>query len=131
MRILDTDVCVELLRGSERVIARRLATDDQVATTWITASELFFGAAKSQDPDGNATLVTELLASLPVLSLDLAAARLFGEVKAHLRARGIPLADADLFIAATALARTATLVTGNRRHYERIPGVAIEDWIRG
>ena len=131
MRILDTDVCMELLRGSERVIARRLATDDHVATTWITASELFFGAAKSKDPDGNAALVTEFLASHPVLSLDLAAAHLFGEVKAHLRARGIPLADADLFIAATALAHTATLVTSNRRHYERIPGVAIEDWIRG
>lgn len=131
MRILDTDVCVELLRGNERVIARRLETDDEVATTWVTASELFFGAAKSRDPDGNAALVTEFLASLPVLSPDLAASRFFGEVKAHLRARGTPLADADLFIAATALACTATLVTGNRGHYERIPGVAIEDWIRG
>ena len=131
MRILDTDVCVELLRGNERVITRRAATADNVSTTWITASELFFGAAKSRSPDKNAALVTEFLSTLPALPNDLAAARLFGEVKAHLQAHGTPLTDADLFIAAVALAHDAVLVTGNRRHYDRIPGIVIEDWIRG
>lgn len=38
--------------------------------------------------------------------------------------------DADLLIAAVALSRGATLVTGNRRHYERIPGIVLEDWLR-
>ena len=131
MKILDTDVCVEVLRGNEHVIARRLETREEIATTWVTASELFYGAAKSKDPDGNAALVTAFLATLPTLSPDLAASRLFGEVKTHLQARGESLADADLFIASIALAHDATLVTGNRRHYERIPGVVIEDWIRG
>ncbi len=130
MRILDTDVCVELLRGNERVITRRIETDDEVATTWVTASELFYGAAKSSRPDANAALVTDFLSTLTTLPNDLAAARLFGEVKIHLQARGLSLADADLFIAAATLAHDATLVTGNRRHYERIPGVVIEDWIR-
>lgn len=92
MKVLDTDVCIELLRGNGQVITRRAAhTGDDVVTTWITASELFFGAARSQDPLGNAALVTEFLDTL---------------------------------------ARRATLVTGNRRPYDRIPGGVIEDWIR-
>lgn len=61
---------------------------------------------------------------------DLASARLFGEVKARLATAGQPVADADLFIAAITLSRGATLVTGNRRHYERIPGLVVEDWLR-
>lgn len=41
------------------------------------------------------------------------------------------LGDADLLIAAIALANGASLVTGNRWHYERIANLRIEDWIRG
>lgn len=45
--------------------------------------------------------------------------------------QGQRLADADLFIGAIAAAKQATVVTGNRRHDSRIPGVAVEDWLRG
>ena len=46
MRVLDTDTCVELLRGNLTVIARRAAIADEVTTTWMTAAELYFGAAR-------------------------------------------------------------------------------------
>ena len=130
MRLLDTDTCIAILRGNEAVIERRAATSDEVATTWITAAELYYGAAKSKAPEGNHRLVTSFLATLPALGLDEASAQIFGEAKALLERRGQRLADADLFIGAIAVARRATVVTGNRRHYERIPGVAVEDWIR-
>lgn len=130
MRLLDTDTCVELLRGNERVIARRAAIRDSVATTWITASELYFGAAKSKAPEQNRELVDRFLASLPILGLDTTAARAFGESKAILQRKGMGLADADLLIGAIAVARNAIVVTGNRRHYDRIPGLTWEDWIR-
>lgn len=48
-----------------------------------------------------------------------------------LQRAGTPLADADLFIAAIAITKAAPIVTGNRRHFGRIPGLVIEDWIRG
>ncbi len=99
-------------------------------TTWITAAELYCGAAKSKAPEGNRTLVTRFLATLPVLGLDEGAVQLFGEAKALLEHKGQQLADADLFIGAIALGRGAAVVTGNRRHYQRIPGVVVEDWIR-
>lgn len=131
MKILDSDTCIEILRGNVKVIAKRRTVADDVATTWITASELAFGAEKSREPARNATLVTEFLATLPVLGLDMPAALEFGRRKALLERAGMRIADADLLIAAIALAHGASVVTGNRKHYERIEGLRTEDWIRG
>ena len=131
MKILDSDTCIEILRGNIKVIAKRRTVADDVATTWITASELAFGAEKSQEPARNATLVTEFLATLPVLGLDMPAALEFGRRKARLERAGMRIAEADLLIAAIAIARGASVVTGNRKHYERIEGLRTEDWIRG
>ena len=131
MRILDTDVCIEILRGNQQVIERRAAIVDQAATTWITACELSYGAEKSRYRNANVPLVTSFLATLPVLGLNLAAAEHFGRTKSQLESAGQRVADADLLIAAVVMAHGGTLVTGNRRHYDRIAGLPIEDWIRG
>lgn len=130
MKVLDTDVCIEILRGNPRVLDRRHATPDRVATTWITACELAYGAANSRHPDQNRILVTEFLSTLPILDLGLPSALLFGHHKVRLRRGGVTVADADLMIASIALAQGATLVTGNTRHYDRFEGLPLEDWIR-
>jgi tRNA(fMet)-specific endonuclease VapC len=65
-----------------------------------------------------------------VLGLDDASVQVFGETRALLEQRGQRLDDADLVIGAIAVVNRATVVTGNRRHYERIPGVTVEDWTR-
>lgn len=130
MRVLDTDVSVELLRGNEVVIARRKATLDRIATTWITAAELYYGAARSAAAEENRHLVGRFLAPLRILGLDGAVVERFGALKASLESQGQRLADFDLLIAAVTLARGAVLVTGNRRHYDRVPGLELEDWVR-
>ncbi len=131
MKILDPDVCIEILRGNDKVVEKRRTVADDVATTWISASELAYGAGKSRAPEQNTTLVTEFLATLPVPGLDLRSALEFGRWKATLERAGMRVADADLMIAAVALAHGASVMTGNRRHYERIQGPRIEDWLRG
>jgi tRNA(fMet)-specific endonuclease VapC len=130
LKLLDTDTCIAILRGNAAVIQRRAATSDDVVTTWITAAELYYGAAKSTAAAKNRALVTSFLATLPVLGLDDASVEVFGEAKALLERQGQRLADADLFIGAIAAVQSATVVTGNVRHYERIPGVIVENWIR-
>jgi tRNA(fMet)-specific endonuclease VapC len=130
MRLLDTDVCVEILRKNRRVLDRRRETLDEAATTWVTAAELYYGAAKSAYPDVNGQAVSAFLRTLAVLQVGQPAAERFGALKARLEREGRQLADADLFIGAICLALGAVLVTGNKRHYERIEGLRMEDWIR-
>jgi len=130
VRLLDTDTCICVLRGDVTVIERRAATLDEVATTWVTAAELNSGAAKSKSPGENRALVAGFLATLPVLGLDDASAQIFGEAKALLERRGQRVADADLYIAAIAVAHGAIVVSRDRKRYERVPGVTVEDWTR-
>jgi tRNA(fMet)-specific endonuclease VapC len=129
VRILDTDTCIAILRGHSAVIERRRQTTDQVVTTWITAGELFYGAAKSRDPAGNRSLVDRFLHTLSILPFELLTAQFFGALKANLEANGRRLADADLWIAASARTHRATIVTGNTRHFSRIPGALLENWM--
>ena len=64
-----------------------------------------------------------------MLPFDEAAARRYGEVRAELERRGTPLGDGDLRIGSIALAQGLTLVTGNVRHFWRIPGLMVENWL--
>ena len=129
MRLLDTDTCIEILRGNRAVIERRSEVRDVVGTTWMTAAELHFGAARSNRPAPNRRVVAEFLETMPVLGLDAPAAERFGALKAKLEGAGRRLADADLLIASMALASGSILVTGNTSHYARIPALQTENWI--
>jgi tRNA(fMet)-specific endonuclease VapC len=128
LRILDTDICIAILRGHNEIIERRRRTLDRVVTTWITAGELFYGAAKSRDPMANKKLVERFLETLPILGLDSISAQFFGALRAALEGKGKRLADADLWIGAIARAHRATVVTGNTRHFDRIAGLQLENW---
>jgi len=131
MYLLDTDTCVAILRGNGKVISRRRSVYAPVVTTEITASELFYGAAKSDDPVANRQVVLEFLRTLQVLPISVAGAQFFGGFKAQLQRSGSLIPDADLWIASISRAVKATVVTGNTRHLGRVPGVVCEDWIRG
>lgn len=129
MIILDTDVCVHILRGNLAVIEERQKYSGQAAVSFMTAAELFYGAEKSAKPGKNKTLVDQFLLSVATVESDRNIARRFGSLKASLEGDGLPLADADLLIAATALERADLLVTGNIKHFSRIEGLSLANWI--
>ena len=131
MRILDTDVCVELLRGNKRLLERRRSETDAVVTSWITACELYYGAERSARREANRVAVSDLLRATTILPLNHLAARWFGTLRARLEHEGRRIEDADLLIAALALSHGAVLVTGNTGHLRRIGELSTEDWIRG
>ena len=128
MRILDTDHCIDILRGRQHVITQRSAVNDEVATTIITACELYYGAAKSMKPLENKRAVDAFLGTLRVLEMNRHAAMFFGLFKADLEKAGRGLADADMMIGAIARAHSAVVVTGNTRHFDRIDGLTLENW---
>lgn len=132
MYCFDTDV---LSAASHRKppfhLLRRLARTPPVeqSTTAITVGELLFGAAKRGSPQ-LAVRVGDLIALAgQIFPFDEAAARLYAPLRAQLEASGRKLDEPDLRIAAIALARDLTLVTGNTRHFSRVPGLRVENWL--
>ena len=67
--------------------------------------------------------------NLAVLPFDEGAARQYGQLRAQLEQQGTPIGDADMRIAAIALANDLTVVTGNVRHFERVPSLVVENWL--
>ncbi len=134
MYCFDTDVLSATMRRSPPLaLVRRLAVlpPDHQHTTAITVGELVYGAARSARADlaGRVrALVEEVLIVLP---FDARAAGVYGGLRADLEGSGRPLAEPDLRIASIALAHELTLVTGNGRHFSRVPGLRIEDWLAG
>ncbi|MFW5700728.1 MAG: type II toxin-antitoxin system VapC family toxin [Cyclobacteriaceae bacterium] len=130
MILLDTDVCIELLRGNKKVIQKRKEEDDSIAISFMTLAELFYGAEKSSNPIKNRILVEEFVLTVSIIQSDYSIMRKYAELKANLETKGVPLTDADLFIAATTLTKCNKMITGNIKHYNRIDELRIENWIR-
>ncbi|MDE2989993.1 MAG: PIN domain-containing protein [Chloroflexota bacterium] len=136
MYLLDTDVLSNLLkRAPSMALITKLAAvpAESQFTSSITLGELLYGARR-MGPLADQLLTqieTRLLPELPVLPFDAAAARRYGAIRCELEQRGTPIGDADLRIAAIALARGLTVVTGNERHFRRVPDLSVENWLSG
>ena len=130
MILLDTDTCIELLRGNQRVLQHRARDPEPAAIAAMTAAELFYGAEKSPHPVRNRRAVEQFLLTVPVIHTNLPILRLFGQWKADLERQGTPLCDADVLIAATAAQRESRLITGNTDHFARFPTLQLENWLR-
>ena len=128
MILLDTNVCVGILRGDKAVLAAYARNRGNVAISAMTVGELFFGAEKSENKERNRQFVERFVAAMPVVQTDNATMRRFGAEKARLQAAGTPVEDADILIAATALSLDVPLATGNTRHFYRFPDLELTNW---
>ena len=134
MYVLDTDILSNLMRRTpSTTLIAKLASVSPIMqfTASITLEELVYGARRL-GPGAEAMLTrieSRMPAHLPVLSFESDAAFRYGEVRAELERRGTPIGDADVRIAAIALARGFIVVTGNVRHFQRVPGVTVENWL--
>ena len=72
--------------------------------------------------------VESFLAAMTILPLTSDVAPVYGRIRATLEAKGTPIGPHDLMIAAHAVARKLTLVSGNLREFRRVPGLACVDW---
>jgi len=125
MIIADTDVLIDYLegRGPGAEAVFQTLRRDELNTTTINCFELLAGARRRRQQES----ILALLESIPVLPLDVDAARKAAEVRQQLERSGIGIGMGDSLIAGIALARGASLLTRNKRHFERVPGLVVAE----
>ena len=129
MKLLDTDICIGLLKAVPSVVENWRKCNERCAVSVMSVGELCYGAAKARDPEAERQRVGQLIDLLGgEVQITKTAMMRFGEIKASLESKGQRIDDADIIIATTALENGMTLVTGNTKHFSRIPDLIIENW---
>ncbi len=125
MILADTDVLIDALRGKEPSRSRVADELEQhtLATSSVTVFELTSGARSEKQADS----IAALLDALRILSFDTEAARAAAEIRRHLEGSGLAIGMADYLIAGIAVSRSIPLMTRNRKHFERVPGILLTE----
>ena len=126
--LVDSDIIMSALNGQARAasLLRRYQTDD-LYVSYISVGEILDGVLGSLDPaERGMGIVYAFLSPFERLTLDDDVVRQFAQLRVDLRRQGRLIPDFDLLIAATALVHGLTLITGNQRHFQRIPSLMLE-----
>jgi len=131
--IFDTDIYTNIMRKapSETLLNRlkKVPRRNQFTTT-ITIAEVYYGIMKASNRPRLLKLFEDvLLPRATILPFDFSAAKKYGEIRSFLEKQGTPLAQADLQIASITLSMNMTLITGNLKHFQRIPQITVENWL--
>jgi tRNA(fMet)-specific endonuclease VapC len=130
--MLDTNICVYVIKEKPPQVIARLRSKEisEVGISSITLSELEYGVAKSSKPGDNKLALMQFLAPLEIVAYDDRAAREYGDARADLERRGVPIGALDTLIAAHARSLKCRLVTNNDAEFSRVPGLPVENWVR-
>ena len=128
--MLDTNICIYVLKNRPPALREKFdSVRASICLSAITLAELYFGAENSERVKANLEGVERFTGGIPVLPFDAEAAAHFGQLRAYLRRKGTPVSTQDILIGAHARSEGLTLVTNNRREFDRMPGLRVENWV--
>jgi tRNA(fMet)-specific endonuclease VapC len=127
--ILDSDTLSYLARKIPSVVnqAAKVGLTNLCIST-ISELEVRTGLAIKNDPKLFLS-VSDLLGQFNIIAFDSKAAQESAKVRAFLRAIGKPSGNLDPLLAGHAISIGAVLVTNNTKHYENVPGLALDNWL--
>jgi len=133
MYLFDTDCLSNILKKDPSPLLLKkldVLPKDLQFTTSINISEIYFGTCRSKNQTKIlAVYEDKIFPNVNILPFDTGSGKIYGRLKALLEKKGLSKSEPDLRIAAIAIQHNMILVTGNKRHFMKIPGLNVEDWI--
>jgi tRNA(fMet)-specific endonuclease VapC len=127
--MLDTCIVIYAMNNRPAHVAAKLAAhESETCISAITFAELIYGAENAQNPAKTLAKLKDFCSNLDILPYCENAAAHYGAVKAKLRQSGQIIGENDMHIAGHARSAGLVVVTNNTKHFERIPGLMVEDW---
>jgi tRNA(fMet)-specific endonuclease VapC len=124
--LLDTNVIIALFKNDEKV-QRHMAASPELFVPATAIGELYYGAKHSAHVEKNMNQVRQFAEQAAVLPCDLETAEYYGQIKNELKAKGHPLPENDVWIAAIAKQHSLTVVTRDQ-HFKQIDALLLEEW---
>jgi tRNA(fMet)-specific endonuclease VapC len=121
--VADTNIFIDLMKGDE-AIAQKLESFDEVYISPVVLVELYFGAYRSANPEKHLRKVGIAIDKSKLLAIDAVTAEIFVTIKLALFAKGNPIPENDIWIAATALQHQLLLYT-NDKHFTEVNGIKL------
>ena len=131
MYMLDTNILIYAMRHPNDQVVDKILDHAgvDICISAITLAELELGILRSADPLKNRQYLIAALSGINILYFDNSAATAYAEIKSELMKSGTLIEDMDILIAAHAYSLGYTVVTDNLKHFSRIDGLQIENWI--
>lgn len=132
--LLDTDVIIDIERGTSGERWHPHIEGQIPAASFVTPAELWRGAYERGYGEARNQEIREIIETLLVIPSTAALSEEWGKVVAEAKKLGHSLGASELekarhahdaWIAATARLHGLPLLTGNRRHFEGLPGLTL------
>jgi tRNA(fMet)-specific endonuclease VapC len=128
--MLDTSICIHVMKNRTlRLNERFNRLAPHLCISSISLSELHYGVEKSDRRAESLSILEEFAGRLTTLPFPPEAAQVYGTIRAGLERKGKPVGSLDMLIGAHALSQGVTIVTNNRREFDRMPGLVVENWL--
>ncbi|OGM23183.1 hypothetical protein A2961_03565 [Candidatus Woesebacteria bacterium RIFCSPLOWO2_01_FULL_39_21] len=122
---VETSVIAGFLRGNKKAYGL-VANIDELTGSYVSLSELYEGVYRVSDWHKEEESVLKFFSQLSeVYGVDKDISKQFGRIRADLKKKGKVIEDMDIFMAATCMANGLTMITLNKKHFERVPGLEI------
>lgn len=122
--LVDSDWVIDYLVGKQQaIVLLSTLAKEGIAVSLITLGEIYERIYYGRDPQRSEEGFRKFLRGVTVLPLNRSIMQRFGRIRGDLRHRSLLIGDPDILIAATTMYHDLTLVTRNRKDYERIPAL--------
>ncbi|MDX2069583.1 MAG: type II toxin-antitoxin system VapC family toxin [Haliscomenobacter sp.] len=122
--LLDSNIIIDVFRGESKTV-ERISLTQKLFVPVIVIGELYYGAYKSNQIARRIAEVKQLEELVTILNVTPVTSQLYGEIKQRLYAKGKPIPENDIWIAAIAIEHGLVLITRDK-HFEEVEGVVIE-----
>ena len=131
MYLLDTNICIYLMKNSYPALTQKVFSFDPSALciSSVTVFELEYGASKSNWGERTRQNMQLFLAPFNIIDFNSSDAASAGMIRGYLEKQGKPIGPYDVQIAGQAVARSMIMVTHNIDEFSRVPGLTVEDWV--
>jgi len=115
--LLDTSIIINTFKDSDTSI--RLSKYSEIFIPSIAVGELYFGAYRSSNSPKHIKQINQFLENCIVISVDYETADYYEKIKTALKAKGRPIPENDIWIAAIAVQHNLPLFTADQ-HFKEI-----------